>query len=113
MNAPCAKCGAEPTCHLDADDIAAWYVVACPNHCAGMITTAHLHMEEACQAWSTLVACNNAPFTDADARLALGNLLAVIHRDGGHTIDRLGWRQACTIAESIVVQLRTPPGYPH
>lgn len=110
MNAPCTKCGSEPDCHLDADDIATWYVVACPNRC--LSTSDHPHMEDACQAWATLTS-PSTPFTDADARRALGNLLAVIHGDGGHAIDRLGWRQACAMAESIVVQLRTPPGYPH
>jgi hypothetical protein len=44
-------------------------------------------------------------FSDAHARKALGNLLAVIHGDGGHTIDRLGWEEACKTAEAKVVEM--------
>ena len=39
------------------------------------------------------------------AREALGNLLAVIHGDGGHTINRLGWEEACKTAEAKVVEM--------
>lgn len=32
----------------------------------------------------------------------LGNLLARIHRDGGHYIDAYGWQRACEDADIIV-----------
>lgn len=34
-----------------------------------------------------------------------GNLLAVIHRDGGHYIDEFGWEKACQDAQTIAVRL--------
>lgn len=37
---------------------------------------------------------------------AHGNLLAVIHRDGGHHVDRVGWKQAAKDAERVVIALR-------
>lgn len=37
---------------------------------------------------------------------AHGNLLAVIHRDGGHYVDRVGWAQAAKDAQRIVIELR-------
>jgi len=44
----------------------------------------------------------------------LGNLLAVIHRDGGHYVEKVGIEQACRDAETIVagirVQLEDVPG---
>lgn len=42
--------------------------------------------------------------TDAEAKTALGNLLAVIHGDGGQAINRLGWAEACRQAEVLVVE---------
>ena len=50
----------------------------------------------------------NAAATRADeervaARQALGNLLARIHRDGGHRIDRVGWDAAAREADALVV----------
>ena len=42
--------------------------------------------------------------TDAEAKTALGNLLAVIHGDGGQAINRLGWAEACRQAEALVVE---------
>lgn len=38
--------------------------------------------------------------------IALGNLLAVIHRDGGHHVARVGVAQAATEAERLVVDVR-------
>ena len=35
-----------------------------------------------------------------------GNVLAVIHRDGGHYISKHGWRKACMDAKTLVVALR-------
>lgn len=42
--------------------------------------------------------------TQAEAKTALGNLLAVIHGDGGHAVNRLGWAEACRQAEALVVE---------
>ena len=39
-------------------------------------------------------------------RELLGNLLAVIHRDGGHYVEEHGWEQACAEAERRVLRLR-------
>lgn len=36
----------------------------------------------------------------------LGNLLAVIHRDGGHYVEQHGWVKAAKDAEAIVLELR-------
>lgn len=37
---------------------------------------------------------------------AVGNLLAVIHGDGGHYLAKVGLEQACIDAEAVVTQLR-------
>ena len=34
-----------------------------------------------------------------------GNLLAVLHGDGGHHIDRVGWEQACLDGRSVYHKL--------
>lgn len=36
-------------------------------------------------------------------RTLLGNLLALIHRDGGHTSERLGFKGATTEAEAVIL----------
>ena len=41
---------------------------------------------------------------DFDASHALGNLLARIHGDGGHYIDKHGWHKACADGEKRVVE---------
>lgn len=43
---------------------------------------------------------------EARLRQLLGNLLAVIHRDGGHYVEEHGWDAACTEAERLVVERR-------
>lgn len=35
-----------------------------------------------------------------------GNLLAIIHRDGGHYITEHGWEKACEDAEAVYFKLR-------
>lgn len=44
-----------------------------------------------------------APLGEARLRALLGDLLAVIHRDGGHYVEEHGWEQACADAERLVV----------
>ncbi len=39
-------------------------------------------------------------------RELLGNLLAVIHKDGGHCIQELGWERACKEAEELILKSR-------
>lgn len=48
------------------------------------------------------------PLLPEEARLRqlLGNLLAVIHGDGGHYVEEHGWEKACTEAERLVVERR-------
>lgn len=41
-----------------------------------------------------------------DRRLLFGNLLARIHRAGGHYIEANGWEKACNDAEEIVLSER-------
>ena len=41
-----------------------------------------------------------------DYKNLLMNLLAVIHRDGGHYVDKHGVVKACSDAEKIVVKRR-------
>ena len=43
---------------------------------------------------------------DKDVLVALGNLLAVIHGDGGHHQSAVGTVQACKDAESVVARFR-------
>lgn len=43
---------------------------------------------------------------EARVRALLGNLLAVIHRDGGHYIEEHGWEKACADAEALVLAER-------
>ncbi len=35
-----------------------------------------------------------------------GNVLAVVHRDGGHYISNHGWKKACEDAEIIICDMR-------
>lgn len=48
------------------------------------------------------------PVLPEEARLRelLGNLLAVIHGDGGHYVEEHGWEKACAEAERRVLRLR-------
>lgn len=40
----------------------------------------------------------------------MGNLLAVIHRDGGHYLSQHGWQKACEDGETVVLKLRAENG---
>ena len=44
---------------------------------------------------------------EREALRAAGNLLAVIHRDGGHYIQEHGWKKAGEDAEAEVLRLRS------
>lgn len=41
-----------------------------------------------------------------DTEQAMGDLLAVIHRDGGHYIETHGWKKACEDALEEVNKMR-------
>lgn len=43
---------------------------------------------------------------EARLRALLGDLLAVIHRDGGHYVEAHGWEKACADAEALVLAER-------
>jgi hypothetical protein len=47
-----------------------------------------------------------APSEEARLRALLGDLLAVIHRDGGHYVEAHGWERACADAEARVLAER-------
>lgn len=57
--------------------------------------------------------CNyRKELADANATIArldqqAGNVLARIHRDGGHYISQHGWQKACIDAEAIVCRLQS------